>query len=79
LVLPGGIGTLDETVEMMTWRQLQQHAKPIAMVNLEGYWKPFVQLVDHIIDNGFAENNIRDNLIIAETVEEALTQIEANL
>ncbi|TNE40334.1 MAG: TIGR00730 family Rossman fold protein [Alphaproteobacteria bacterium] len=79
LVLPGGIGTLDETVEMMTWRQLQRHSKPIALVNLDGYWDPFVELIDHVIDNGFAEANIRDNLIVASSIEDALSQIEAQL
>jgi uncharacterized protein (TIGR00730 family) len=79
LVLPGGIGTLDETIEMMTWRQLKRHTKPIALVNLEGYWDPFVQLLDHIITQGFAETNIRENLIISDTISGAMEAIEEML
>jgi uncharacterized protein (TIGR00730 family) len=79
LVLPGGIGTLDETIEMMTWRQLKRHTKPIAMVNLEGYWSPFVKLLDHVIDQGFAESNIRDNLIVTDAITSALDAIEEML
>jgi uncharacterized protein (TIGR00730 family) len=54
IVLPGGMGTLDETFEIITWRQLGMHDKPIILVNHEGYWDPFLDLIDHVIDNGFA-------------------------
>lgn len=64
---------------MMTWRQLRQHTKPIAIVNIDGYWDPFVQLIEHVIESGFAENNIRDNLIVADSVGGALTAIDEML
>ena len=54
VVLPGGMGTLDETFEIITWRQLGMHDKPIILLNHDGYWDPFLDLVDHVIDNGFA-------------------------
>ncbi len=54
VALPGGIGTLDETVEMMTWRQLKQHDKPIMMLDHDGYWQPFINLLNHIVANDFA-------------------------
>lgn len=57
LVLPGGIGTLDETCEIMTWRQLGIHDKPIIIANLKGYWSPFLAMIDHIIDQGFMRGN----------------------
>ena len=54
IVLPGGMGTLDETFEIITWRQLGMHDKPIILVNHGEYWDPFLGLIDHVIDNGFA-------------------------
>ena len=54
IVLPGGMGTLDETFEIITWRQLGMHDKPIILVNHGEYWDPFLDLIDHVIDNGFA-------------------------
>ncbi len=76
MVLPGGIGTLDETVEMMTWRQLKRHQKPIAILNLQNYWDPFLDLIGHAISEGFAGENIREDLIVADGVSAALDAIE---
>jgi len=59
IVLPGGMGTLDETFEIITWRQLGMHDKPIILVNHGEYWDPFLDLVDHVIDNGFARPALR--------------------
>jgi uncharacterized protein (TIGR00730 family) len=53
-VLPGGIGTLDETFESLTWRQLGLHDKPIFLVDVAGYWQPLAELLDHIVGRGFA-------------------------
>jgi uncharacterized protein (TIGR00730 family) len=53
VALPGGIGTLEEVVEMMTWVQLGQHEKPIVLVNYAGFWEPLVKLLDHMTDAGF--------------------------
>jgi uncharacterized protein (TIGR00730 family) len=53
-VLPGGIGTLDETFESLTWRQLGLHNKPIFLVDVAGYWRPLAELLDHIVARGFA-------------------------
>ncbi len=54
-ILPGGLGTLDETFEMLTWKQLKLHDKPIILVDHKGYWQPFLKLVDHMIEQGFVE------------------------
>jgi len=54
VVLPGGFGTLDETIEVMTWRQLELHDKPILLLDLGGYWRPFLDLVAHVIAAGYA-------------------------
>lgn len=53
VALPGGIGTLEETVEMMTWVQLGQHRKPIVLANVAGFWDPLTALFDHIAEAGF--------------------------
>lgn len=53
-VLPGGVGTLDETVEILSWRQLGLHDKPIFIVDIAGYWSPLVQLFEHIVASDFA-------------------------
>lgn len=53
LALPGGIGTLEEVVEMMTWAQLDQHAKPILIANLKGFWNPLVDLFRQMAMEGF--------------------------
>jgi uncharacterized protein (TIGR00730 family) len=53
-VLPGGIGTLDETFEIMTWRLLGLHDKPIFLVDVAGYWQPLLALFDHIVASGFS-------------------------
>ncbi|MDP6952590.1 MAG: LOG family protein, partial [Alphaproteobacteria bacterium] len=54
VVLPGGIGTLDEMVEIVTWKQLRQHDKPVLLLDPEDYWAPFQALIAHIVAHGFA-------------------------
>jgi uncharacterized protein (TIGR00730 family) len=53
-ILPGGVGTLDETFEILSWRQLRLHDKPIFLVDIGGYWRPLRTLFDHIAETGFA-------------------------
>jgi uncharacterized protein (TIGR00730 family) len=53
-VLPGGVGTLDETFEILSWRQLDLHDKPIFVVDIGGYWQPLAALLDHLVGSGFA-------------------------
>jgi len=53
-VLPGGIGTLDEMFEIVSWKQLGLHDKPILLVDVGGYWAPLIALLEHIVDKGFA-------------------------
>lgn len=54
IVLPGGFGTLDELFEILTWRQLQMHEKPVIIVNINGYWDPLKKLIHNIIEQNFA-------------------------
>ncbi len=54
VVLPGGLGTLDETFEIITWKQLGLHDKPVVIVDADGYWRPMIDMLDHMIASGFA-------------------------
>ena len=72
-ILPGGIGTLDETFEILSWKQLGLHDKPIFLVDIEGYWAPLRGLLDHIVDSGFAQPKTRDLLRVVPTVAELMT------
>ncbi|MEP1926938.1 TIGR00730 family Rossman fold protein, partial [Marinobacter sp.] len=60
VVLPGGAGSLDEFFEVLTWRQLGLHDKPIIVMNTNGFWTPLVALLDHVIAQGFAEQTLWD-------------------
>ncbi|MEM7024014.1 MAG: TIGR00730 family Rossman fold protein [Pseudomonadota bacterium] len=72
VILPGGLGTLDELVDVLTLAQLGYHNKPIILVNMDGFWDPFLQLVDHVISHGFAAPNVRDLYRTVASVEEVL-------
>ena len=72
VLLPGGPGSLDEFFEVLTWAQLDVHKKPIVLVNVETYWDPLIELIDHTISSGFADNAIKGLFTIVETAEEAI-------
>ncbi len=67
--LPGGLGTLDETIEMITWKQLQQHRKPIVLVDINHYWRPFLELVQAVVDGGYGHHGINDLFSVVEDVD----------
>jgi uncharacterized protein (TIGR00730 family) len=71
-VLPGGLGTLDELLEVVTLRQLGYHGKPIVLVNVGGYWDPLIALVDRVITHGFAAPNARALFQTVASVDEVL-------
>lgn len=68
VVLPGGAGSLDELFEAVTWRQLGLHDKPIFILNTNGYWDPLLALMDHVIDQGFADPSLRDYATVVPDV-----------
>lgn len=68
VVLPGGGGSLDEFFEVLTWRQLGLHQKPILILNTDGYWNPLLALVDHVIDEGFADASLKAFLNVVPDV-----------
>ena len=75
IALPGGIGTFEETVEMLTWAQLELHAKPIVLVNIDGYWDPFLAMLDKMIGEGFMERSLLTMLQVAPTPEDAIEEL----
>lgn len=75
LVLPGGIGTLDEVFEVMTLKVLGDHNKPIIMLNHKDYWRTFLELVKHVVDEKFASPSIFDTITFADTLEQAFERL----
>lgn len=76
LVLPGGIGTLEEFMEVLTLRSLGYHDKPIALVNTNGFYDPLLDLFDHFYREQFAHAGVRDCYHVAATPEDALAYLE---
>ena len=72
VVLPGGAGSLDEFFEVLTWRQLGLHQKPIVLMNIGGYWDPLVNLIDHVIDQGFADVSLKGFVTLSDDVDDTL-------
>ena len=73
-VLPGGAGSLDEFFEVLTWAQLGLHAKPILLLNVEGFWDPLLGLLDHVIAQGFAAPSLR-GLVTPTASADALIEV----
>ncbi len=76
-VLPGGIGTIEETFEIITWKQLLLHDKPIVVVDIAGYWQKLQALVDHVIEKGFASRRSRALFQVVETVDMLMEALAA--
>jgi uncharacterized protein (TIGR00730 family) len=72
VALPGGIGTLEELVEQLTWAQLGRHRKPILIANIKGYWDPLLTLVAHMRERDFVPESLAVNFLVAERVEDIL-------
>ena len=72
VALPGGAGTLEETVEMLTWSQLGQHDKPIVLANVEGFWAPLVHLFDHMKAEEFIRSGLQLRYLVADSVDSIL-------
>lgn len=79
VVLPGGAGSLDEFFEVLTWRQLGLHQKPIFLLNTEGYWKPLTGLIDHVIAEGFADDSLRDFIRTVDDLQDLSSALRAAL
>jgi uncharacterized protein (TIGR00730 family) len=78
VTLPGGIGTLEEIVEVMTWAQLGRHRKPIVLVNINGFWDPLMTLVHHMADAGFIHTAHLVQPLVIDAVEEVVPALLAH-
>jgi uncharacterized protein (TIGR00730 family) len=72
VALPGGIGTLEELIEQLTWAQLGRHKKPILIVNIGGFWDPLCALLDHMRKLAFIRPGLPVTLLVADRVEDVL-------
>jgi uncharacterized protein (TIGR00730 family) len=77
VALAGGIGTLEELVEQMTWAQLGRHTKPILLLSINGFWRPLLTLIAHMREQGFIRPGLELNYLVAERVEEVIPMLEA--
>lgn len=77
IVLPGGFGTLDEVTEIITWRQIRLHSKPIAILNINDYWTDlFDTFAKHMIQNGFVRPEHRNIYYLASTIEDTMSYLK---
>ena len=77
VALPGGIGTLEELVEQLTWQQLGRHAKPILIANIAGFWEPLLALLIHMRATQFIRATLAVDILKAERVEDILPRLQA--
>ena len=77
VALPGGIGTLEELVEQLTWAQLGRHAKPIVLVNIDGFWAPFLTLLEHMREEAFIRADMNVRFLTVDRIADALPAIHA--
>ena len=77
IVLPGGIGTLEEAIEIMSWMRLHLHAKPMVFVDSNGYWAPLMDLLHHTIDANFSPDWVKGHLLYEKTPQAAIKVIES--
>jgi hypothetical protein len=79
VALPGGVGTLEEVVEQMTWAQLGRHKKPILLANIAGFWEPLCALLDHMKALQFIRGELNFDLLVADKVEDILPMLQKAL
>ncbi len=77
VALPGGIGTLEELVEQLTWQQLGRHSKPILIADIEGFWQPLLVLLTHMRATQFIRPNLSVDILKAEQIEDILPRLRA--
>jgi uncharacterized protein (TIGR00730 family) len=76
VALPGGVGTLEELVEQLTWVQLGRHRKPVLAVNIEGFWEPLCALLDHMRALQFIRGDLSFDLLVADKVADVLPMLQ---
>src|ERR1700760_4820900 len=76
VALPGGIGTLEELVEQLTWQQLGRHSKPVLLANIDGFWEPLLALLAHMRSTQFIRPTLSIEILKAERVEDILPRLQ---
>jgi uncharacterized protein (TIGR00730 family) len=76
VALPGGFGTLDELLEQLTWSQLGLHAKPVGLLDVEGYWRPLIELARHATEEGFVRESDLASIAVAVEPDALLDRLE---
>ena len=77
VALPGGVGTLEELVEQITWQQLGRHSKPILLANIDNFWEPLLALLAHMRSAQFIRPDLEVDMLKAERVEDILPRLNA--
>jgi uncharacterized protein (TIGR00730 family) len=77
VALPGGIGTLEELVEQLTWVQLERHSKPVVIVDIGGFWRPLLSLFAHMREHGFIRPEFEVRYVVAERIEDVIPMLQA--
>ena len=75
VALPGGVGTLEEVVEQMTWAQLGRHRKPVLLANIKGFWEPLRALLAHMEELDFIRPGLRVEYLVADRIEDVLPML----
>ena len=76
VALPGGVGTLEELVEQLTWVQLQRHRKPVLIADIGGFWRPLLSLFEHMREQGFIRSSFEVTYLVAERVEDIVPMLQ---
>jgi len=77
VALPGGVGTLEELTEQMTWAQLQRHKKPVLIADIAGFWRPLVGLLAHMRQSGFLRESFDVHYLVAERAEDIVPMLQS--
>jgi uncharacterized protein (TIGR00730 family) len=77
IALPGGFGTMDELFELLTWGQLGLHAKPVALLNIGGFYDPLIEQLSRMTRSGFMKEENRTMLLVGTTIDSILSQMES--
>lgn len=79
LALPGGLGTLEELAEIATWSQLGIHRKPVAVLDVDGFWSPFLSFLDSAVEAGFVKPEHREIIVRIDDVDDVLPTLDAHM
>jgi len=79
LCLPGGLGTLEEIFEVWSWRQIDFLDDPVGFLNVNGFWDPLLAALHGLVDAGFVRSEVLDDLVVADTLDHALTGLAARV